>query len=399
MSPCLTQAMNVMLLKIKRWFNNDVSSGVMLILAATLAMVLVNSPISQQTYLKLLHIPLEFRFGSLDISKNLLLWINDALMALFFLMVGLEVKHELMEGALASRERALFPFIAALGGMIVPGLLFLAFNGTDNIARNGWAIPTATDIAFASGILALLGKRVPQTLKIFLLALAIIDDIGAIIIIALFYTHDLSLFPLGVAAVMIVVLTLLNKAKVRSMAPYLLVGMVLWAAILNSGVHATLAGVIVGCFIPLTKNSTRSSAEQLVQCLRPWVNWLILPLFAFANAGVVLSGIAFSDMFSLLPLGIILGLLIGKPIGISLFCYLAVNLGWAKLPHNTTMTDIIAVSVLCGIGFTMSIFIATLAYGDTSPALLNLARLGILTGSVISAVAGYFLLRIRLKSV
>lgn len=386
-----------MFLQIKRLLKNEAISGVVLILAAALAMVLANTAATQQGYLSLLATPVEFRFGALDISKNLLLWINDALMALFFLMIGLEVKRELMVGALASREQAIFPLIAAVGGMVVPGLLFLLFNGSDEVTRSGWAIPTATDIAFALGILALLGSRVPPALKIFLMALAIIDDLGAIIIIALFYTNELSMTALAVAAAAIVVLALLNATNVRSTAVYLLVGMVLWTAVLKSGVHATLAGVIVGFFIPLAKKDGHSPAEQLEHGLHPWVSWLILPLFAFANAGVVLDGISAGDMFSLLPLGIMVGLLIGKPLGITLFCWLAVRLGLAKLPQGTTMSNIVAVGVLCGIGFTMSIFIASLAFGDIDPALITLAKLGILIGSIASAVIGYLLLRIKLK--
>lgn len=386
-----------MFLQIKRLLKNEATSGVVLILAAALAMVLANTAATQQGYLSLLATPVEFRFGALDISKNLLLWINDALMALFFLMIGLEVKRELMVGALASREQAIFPLIAAVGGMVVPGLLFLLFNGSDEVTRSGWAIPTATDIAFALGILALLGSRVPSALKIFLMALAIIDDLGAIIIIALFYTNELSMTALAVAAAAIAVLALLNATNVRSTAVYLLVGMVLWTAVLKSGVHATLAGVIVGFFIPLAKKDGHSPAEQLEHGLHPWVSWLILPLFAFANAGVVLDGISAGDMFSLLPLGIMVGLLIGKPLGITLFCWLAVRLGLAKLPQGTTMSNIVAVGVLCGIGFTMSIFIASLAFGDIDPALITLAKLGILIGSIASAVIGYLLLRIKLK--
>ncbi|MFS2222933.1 Na+/H+ antiporter NhaA [Pantoea sp. B65] len=386
-----------MVFQIKRLLHNDATSGVVLILAAALAMLLANSAATQHGYLALLATPVEFRFGELDISKNLLLWINDALMALFFLMIGLEVKRELMVGALASRDRAIFPLIAAVGGMVVPGLLFLAFNGGDEVTRSGWAIPTATDIAFALGILALLGSRVPPALKIFLMALAIIDDLGAIIIIALFYTSELSMVSLGVAAGAIAILALLNIANVRSTAVYLLVGVVLWGAVLKSGVHATLAGVIVGFFIPLAKKDGHSPAEKLEHGLHSWVNWLILPLFAFANAGVVLEGISPGEMFSLLPLGIMVGLLIGKPLGITLFCWLAVRLGLAKLPQGTSMSNIIAVGVLCGIGFTMSIFIASLAYGDIDPALITLAKLGILIGSIVSALVGYLLLRIKLK--
>jgi len=323
------------------------------------------------------------------------LWINDALMAVFFLLIGLEVKREMKQGALASRRQAVFPVVAALGGMVVPALVYLAFNGQDAIAREGWAIPAATDIAFALGVLALLGNRVPAALKIFLMALAIIDDLGAIIIIALFYTHDLSVVSLVVAAGAIMVLAALNMSGVRRTGIYILVGAILWTAVLKSGVHATLAGVIVGFMIPLKEQNGKSPAKQLEHVLHPWVAFLILPLFAFANAGVSLQGVTVEGLTSLLPLGIIAGLFIGKPLGISVFCWLALKLKWASLPEGTTCKQIMAVGILCGIGFTMSIFIATLAFGSVDPGLINWAKLGILIGSILSAVTGYIILRKR----
>lgn len=328
----------------------------------------------------------------------MLLWINDALMAVFFLLIGLEVKRELMQGSLASLRQAAFPVIAAIGGMIVPALLYLAFNYSDPVTREGWAIPAATDIAFALGVLALLGSRVPLALKIFLMALAIIDDLGAIIIIALFYTSDLSIVSLGVAAFAIAVLALLNLCGVRRTGVYILVGAVLWTAVLKSGVHATLAGVIVGFFIPLKEKHGRSPAKRLEHVLHPWVAYLILPLFAFANAGVSLQGVTIDGLTSMLPLGIIAGLLIGKPLGISLFCWLALRFKLAHLPQGTTYQQIMAVGILCGIGFTMSIFIASLAFGNVDPELINWAKLGILIGSLLSAVVGYSWLRARLNA-
>jgi len=382
---------------LKRLLNNEATGGVVLIIAAAVAMFLANNASTQQAYQSILATPVEFRFGALDISKDLLLWINDALMALFFLMIGLEVKHELVSGSLATRERAMFPLIAALGGMVAPGAIFAVLNHHDSLAVNGWAIPTATDIAFALGILALLGSRVPPALKMFLMALAVIDDLGAILIIAFFYTQDLSLASLGVAAGAIVVLALLNRLGVRNIAIYMLVGMVLWVAVLKSGVHATLAGVIVGFFVPLEKQNGHSPAIHLAHGLAPWVSWLILPLFAFANAGVSLSGVSLDGLFSAVPLGIILGLVVGKPLGITLICWLAVKLGIAALPESTRMRDISAVGVLCGIGFTMSIFIASLAFDAQHEEMVTLAKLGILTGSIISAIAGYTLLRIKLR--
>ncbi|MBD8181248.1 Na+/H+ antiporter NhaA [Pantoea agglomerans] len=382
---------------LKSFIESDASNGVMLIVAAVAAMILANTAATAQGYQALLNEPVQIRFGALDISKNLLLWINDALMALFFLVIGLEVKRELMVGELASRDKAIFPVIAAIGGMALPALIFLFFNHGDEIARNGWAIPTATDIAFALGVLALLGSRVPVALKVFLMALAIIDDLGAIVIIALFYTSDLSVLSLCVAAGAIVVLALLNRFNVRRISIYILVGIVLWTAVLKSGVHATLAGVIVGFFVPLEKKEGHSPAEHLAHGLMPWVNWMILPLFAFANAGISLAGITLSNVLSPEPSGIILGLLIGKPLGITLFCWLAVKLRLAVLPNGTTIRDIMAIGVLCGIGFTMSIFISSLAFDAAHEQLVTFSKLGILTGSLLSAVIGYTLLRIKLR--
>lgn len=382
---------------LRSFIESDASNGMILILAAVAAMILANTAATAEGYQALLNEPVQIRFGALDISKNLQLWINDALMALFFLLIGLEVKRELRVGELASREKAIFPVIAALGGMALPALIFLAFNHGDEIARNGWAIPTATDIAFALGVLALLGSRVPAALKVFLMALAIIDDLGAIVIIALFYTSGLSVLSLGVAAAAIVVLALLNYFNVRKISIYILVGIVLWTAVLKSGVHATLAGVIVGFFVPLEKREGHSPAEHLAHGLMPWVNWLILPLFAFANAGISLAGITLGDILSPEPAGIIFGLLIGKPLGITLFCWLAVRLRLAVLPGGTTIRDIMAIGVLCGIGFTMSIFISSLAFDAAHEQLVTFSKLGILTGSLLSAVLGYSLLRVRLR--
>ncbi len=383
---------------IQRFFQGDAAGGILLILAASAAMILANLDVSSHFYQAFLETPVEVRIGSLDINKNLLLWVNDALMAIFFLMIGLEVKREMVEGSLASRRQAAFPMIAALGGMVVPAVLYLVFNYQDPVTREGWAIPAATDIAFALGILALLGNRVPVALKVFLMALAIIDDLGAIVIIALFYTSDLSLLSLAVAAGAIAVLGLLNICNVRRTGLYILVGLVLWTAVLKSGVHATLAGVIIGFLIPLKEKEGRSPARELEHILHPWVAFLILPLFAFANAGVSLDGVTFAGLTSLLPMGIVAGLFIGKPLGISLFCWAALKLKLASLPEGTTSKDIMAIGVLCGIGFTMSIFIASLAFGSADPALITWAKLGILLGSLLSAVVGYSMLRSRFSS-
>lgn len=381
---------------LQRFFSSDISGGIVLIIAAVLAMFCANLDVTKAGYQAFLDTPVAFKFGALEINKNMLLWINDALMAVFFLMVGLEVKYELVKGALATRQQAIFPVIAALGGMVAPALIFLAFNMHDPLARHGWAIPTATDIAFALGVMALLGDRIPSALKVFLMALAIIDDLGAIIIIALFYTSDLSLMSLGIAAAAIVALAVLNALNVRRIGIYMLVGVVLWTAVLKSGIHATLAGVVLGFFIPLKEKDGVSPARQVVDAIHPWVGWLILPLFAFANAGVSLEGVTLAGLTSLLPLGVIAGLFIGKPVGITVFCWLALRLKLAKLPQGAAFKQIMAVGVLCGIGFTMSIFIATLAFGDIDTHMVAWAKLGILTGSILAAVVGYCLLRSRI---
>ncbi len=384
---------------LQRFFNNDAASGIILIVAAVLAMIMANTPFTRDFYQSFLATPVAVQIGILEINKNMLLWINDALMAIFFLLIGLEVKREMVEGALSNRRQAAFPVIAAVGGMVIPAALFLLFNMQDPITRQGWAIPAATDIAFALGILALLGDRVPPALKVFLMALAIIDDLGAIVIIALFYTSDLSFVSLAVAGAAIAILAVLNLTGVRRTGIYILVGAVLWTAVLKSGVHATLAGVIVGFFIPLKAKNGYSPASSLEHVLHPWVAFLILPLFAFANAGVSLQGVTLAGLTSLLPLGIIAGLLIGKPLGISLFCWLALKLKWATLPPGTNCGQIVAVGVLCGIGFTMSIFIASLAFGALDPELIVWSKLGILIGSVVSAVVGYGMLRVRIRAV
>ncbi|EPN9527649.1 Na+/H+ antiporter NhaA [Cronobacter malonaticus] len=389
----------MMIKTVQRFFKSDAAGGIVLIAAAALAMLLANMNATHELYEGFLSTPVELKVGALEIKKNMLLWVNDALMAVFFLLVGLEVKRELVQGSLASRRQASLPVIAALGGMVLPAALYLAFNFQDPVTRAGWAIPAATDIAFALGILALLGSRVPPALKIFLMALAIIDDLGAIVIIALFYTSSLSMMSLLVAAGAIAVLALLNLCNVRRTGVYILVGVVLWTAVLKSGVHATLAGVIIGFFVPLKAQNGHSPAGALEHALHPWVGFLILPLFAFANAGVSLEGVTLAGLTSLLPLGIIAGLFIGKPLGISLFCALAVKLKWATLPPGVSQKTILAVGVLCGIGFTMSIFIASLAFGDVDAALVTWAKLGILVGSLLAAVIGYALLRSHLSRV
>lgn len=383
-----------MITMIRRFIRLDAAAGVMLMMATVLAIAFANWSVTATGYQQFLMMPVEMRFGALEINKNLLLWINDGLMAIFFLLIGLEVKRELVEGTLASRQQAMLPLAAALGGMIFPALLFLLFNANDEVTRAGWAIPAATDIAFAVGVLTLLGKRVPAGLKVFLLALAIIDDLGAILIIALFYTQQIFWPALGGAVLAIATLAYMNRQQVGKTSAYLLVGIVLWVCILKCGVHATLAGVIVGFFIPLRMSNGESSpATTLEHGLQTWVAFLIIPLFAFANAGIVLQGIVLEKLFSPLSLGIAAGLLIGKPLGITLFSWLTIWLGYARLPAGVRFNQIMAVSVLCGIGFTMSIFITLLAFSGGDAELITYAKLGILLASGLAALLGYLALR------
>lgn len=373
---------------LKDFFKMESAGGIILVIAAALAMIVANSPLNE-AYQGALH--------SYVLGMSVEHWVNDGLMALFFLLIGLEVKRELLEGALKSRETAIFPAIAAVGGMVAPALVYVLFNMGNVDALAGWAIPAATDIAFALGIMALLGKRVPVSLKVFLLALAIIDDLGVVVIIALFYSSDLSTTALAIGFAMTGLLFYMNHKKVTPLKWYLLVGAILWFAVLKSGVHATLAGVVIGFAIPLHgKKGEHSPLKHLEHSLHPWSSFLILPVFAFANAGVSLEGISLSTLGTALPMGIALGLLVGKPLGIFTFSWLAVKAGVAKLPAGINFRHIFAVSVLCGIGFTMSMFIASLAFTGANADFNTHARLGILMGSTLAAVIGYFLLSVSL---
>lgn len=379
------------------FFQHQAAAGVLLMLAAALALVLDNSPLAP-VYDRLLGTPMTVRIGGFAIDKPLLLWINDGLMAVFFFLVGLEIKREILEGRLSNPRQAGLPILAAVGGMAVPALVYALFNADDPVAMRGWAIPAATDIAFALGVLALLGPRVPVALKVFLLALAIIDDLGAILIIAVFYTSELAPGVLGIAAACAILLAYLNRRGVTRLAPYLLVGLVVWVCVLKSGVHATLAGVLVAFFIPLRRGE--SDAEPpLIRAehgLAPWVAFGVMPAFAFANAGVALHGLAPSDLVAGIPLGIAAGLFIGKQVGIMAFAWAGVKLGLASLPAGVTWAQVHGASLLAGIGFTMSLFIGTLAFSD--PAHSAAVRVGVLTGSLLSAVAGYIVLRVALAS-
>jgi len=376
----------------ERFLKMESASGLLLMFAAVIAIFVANSPWSGW-YLSLLDIPVEIRIGALHLAKPLLLWINDGLMAIFFFLVGLELKRELLEGELSEPKKLVLPAFAAVGGMVFPALIYVFFNQDDPIAIKGWAIPAATDIAFALGILALLGQRVPIALKIFLVSLAIIDDIGAIVIIAIFYTADLSIDSLIVAAIALSILTILNLRKVTNTVPYILLGIVLWIAVLKSGIHATLAGVVLAFFIPLKikDDQGHSPAKRMEHDLHSSVSFFIVPIFAFANAGVPLQGLTMDSFFSSIPVGIALGLFVGKQVGVMLFSYIPIKLGWAKLPEGTNWKQIYGIAMLCGVGFTMSLFIGSLAFesGGVNP---MDDRLGILIGSLMSALLGYFYL-------
>lgn len=380
------------------FFKLESATGILLVVATLLAMLLANTSL-QPFYTSLTSIPVVVSFGSLVIAKPLLLWINDGLMAIFFFMIGLEVKREVIEGSLRDPKAIAVPAFAALGGMVVPAMIYAGFNWNDPVAVQGWAIPSATDIAFALGILTLLGDRVPKGLKLFLLTLAIIDDLGAIIIIALFYTADLSTTSLTIAASMIALLALMNIRGVINHTAYILVGIVLWTAVLKSGVHATLAGVILGLLIPLQNN--KAPFHALEHSLHAPVNYVILPLFAFVNTGIGFSNLSAKDFYDNVTLGIALGLVFGKQVGVFLFSALAVWMGFGKLPQGVNWKLLYGVSILSGIGFTMSLFIGSLAFEDAraSGMILTDERLGILMGSMISGLVGYVVLRFFLKKV
>ena len=377
------------------FFQHPAAGGIILIAAAALALILDNSPLAP-LYDALLSTPVVLQIGELILNKPLLLWINDGLMAVFFFLVGLEIKRELVDGNLSTPSKAILPVLAAIGGMAGPAIIYSFINWGDVSAMRGWAIPSATDIAFAMGVLALLGSRVPLSLKVFLLALAIIDDVGAILIIAIFYTEQLSTSVLGIAAVGVAALALLNLRGVTRLAPYLLVGAVIWVCVLKSGVHATLAGVLIALFIPIKPRvaGEPSLLKEVEHSLAPWVAFGVMPIFAFANAGVSLQGLELSDLFDGIPLGIAAGLFFGNQLGILFMVWLATFTGLARLPEGVSWLQIYGVSLLAGIGFTMSLFIGTLAFTD--PAQAAQVRIGVLAGSFLSAIVGALVLYISL---
>ena len=372
-----------------RFFAMEAASGLLLIAAAILALIINNSPLSW-LYNGLLETPVVAQVGALKIAKPLLLWINDGLMALFFLLIGLEVKREVLEGQLAKPSQIVLPGAAAIGGMLVPALIYWFLNRDNPPALNGWAIPTATDIAFALGVLALLGKRVPTSLKLFLMTLAIIDDLGAIVIIAIFYSGALSTLSLMLAGACIAALVAMNRMGVVKLGPYMIIGLILWVCVLKSGVHATLAGVTLAFCIPLrTRNAEPSPLKALEHALHPWVSFGILPLFAFANAGLSLSGVTLESFTHHVPMGIAVGLLLGKTIGVFGLTWMAVKTGIAALPSGANWGQVLGVAILCGIGFTMSLFVGSLAFEPGSSEYAGMDRMGILTGSLFAALIGY----------
>ena len=382
---------------IREFLRLEASSGIILIVMAVLAMLLANSPLREQ-YEYLLNTEASVTVGEVGLQKPLLLWINDGLMAIFFLLIGLEVKREIRTGQLSNPRQVALPAIAALGGLAVPALIYVAFNWGDSTALNGWAIPAATDIAFALGVLYLLGDRVPISLRLFLMTIAIFDDLAAIVIIAVFYTSDLSLTALALAGVALVVLFAMNRRGVQRVGAYVVVGAILWVFVLKSGVHATLAGVMVAFAIPMWSREREYSPLQHVEhALHPWVAYGILPLFALANAGVSLSGVSLDTMLENVPLGIMLGLFVGKPVGIFVATWLSTRLKLASLPETADLLDVLGVGILGGIGFTMSLFIGSLAFEQGGPDYETLVRLGILSGSLLSAVVGYVVLRLTVS--
>lgn len=382
--------------RIKAFFEFEAAGGIVLALAAVAAMIIANSPLNVW-YEGFIHAPVVIQIGEFAIAKDAHHWINDGLMAVFFFLVGLELKREVLIGELSNVKQIILPAGAALGGMIMPAIVYLLFNYNEPEFWKGWAIPAATDIAFALGILSLLGNRVPNSLKVFLVSIAIFDDIGAILIIALFYTSELSLESLALAGLCLPFLYLLNRRNVTSITPYLLIGIIMWIAVLKSGIHATLAGVVLALFIPMFDRTDpeHSPLEELEHDLHNTVAFGILPIFAFANSGISLEGAGLAELFHSVPLGIAAGLFIGKQLGVMIMCWLIFKLGISTMPRGMNFKQIYGAALLCGVGFTMSLFIGGLAFaGDTT---MFDERLGIIMGSIVSGIAGYLMLKFSLK--
>ena len=380
---------------VREFLRLESAGGFLLLIAAVVVMVIANSPLSY-LYDSLLETTVAVQVGALVISKPLLLWVNDGLMAVFFFLIGLEIKREILDGELSSMSQVILPGMGALGGMIVPALFYVWLNWGDSVAMDGWAIPVATDIAFALALLGAFGARVPPALKVFLLTLAIFDDLAAIVIIAVFYAQDLSLVALGIGAVAFLLAVVMNRMGISRTSTYVLLGIVLWTAVLKSGVHATLAGVLIAFCVPMRDKKGGSPLRELEHNLHGPVAYAILPIFAFANAGLSFTGMSLSDLAHPVTMGVMSGLLIGKPIGIMLFVGVAVIAGLAQLPKGVTWAQLLGVSCVCGIGFTMSLFIAGLAFEHSGGYYFAGDRLGIVVGSVLSAVAAFVLLRFSL---
>ena len=377
---------------IKNFFAREEKSGILLLLFATLALITVNSPLNSLYYdIKYTDVPISL--GEFNFTKTISHWVNDGLMAIFFFVIGLELKREILEGELSSFDRMVLPAIAAIGGMVAPAIIYVLININNPENMSGWAIPTATDIAFSLAVLLIIGKNVPLSLKVFLLSLAIIDDLGAVLIIAFFYTAQISGTYLIYSLIVFVLLILINRMGINKMYLYMILGIFLWYFVLKSGVHATIAGVLLATTIPNTSNNglEHSMLKDLEHKLHNFVGILVLPIFAFFNSDINFADVTLSSIYSPLSLGVILGLLLGKPIGITLFTYVGMKTNLFNLPENVTIKDVFGLSLLCGIGFTMSLFINGLAFSD--PVLIDSSKLGIFIGSMISAVAGYLILK------
>ncbi|NOR19024.1 MAG: Na+/H+ antiporter NhaA [Xanthomonadales bacterium] len=380
---------------LREFLRLESAGGLVLVFAAILALVLANSPL-QDLYTKLLALNLTITVEDFGVSKPLLLWINDGLMALFFLLVGLELKREVVEGQLSSPDQIVLPALAAVGGLAVPAVIYWAINKDNPGGINGWAIPTATDIAFALAILSLLGSRVPASLKIFLTTIAIFDDLAAIIIIAIFYSADLGTGSLVAAGAGIVMLFALNRMGVRSLAAYMLVGVFIWLFVLKSGVHATLAGIAVAAFIPLKKCDDHSPSRHLEHILHPWVAFGVLPIFAFANAGIPFAGVTSDIVLGTVSLGIVFGLFFGKQIGVFGMTALVIGLGIAKKPQDASWAMLYGIALICGVGFTMSLFIGSLAFEHGGFSQGVALRIGVIGGSLVSGICGWLVLHLSL---
>jgi Na+:H+ antiporter, NhaA family len=391
---------NLIFFKAKRFFELQSAGGILLALSACLALVFANVPQLAPIYDQFLHIPVEIKFGTFELKKDFLLMVNDGLMAIFFLLVAMEIKREIIGGSLSNKSQIVLPGVAALGGVLVPALIYYAFNMDNPQGLKGWAIPTATDIAFSLGVLSLLGKKVPTEVKIFLTTVAVIDDLVAIIVIAIFYTNRLSLFSLMLGGLGHVCLLIINRSGVKAFAPYIIIGTLIWVCVLKSGIHATLAGVIVGFAIPYYGKTpeSRSPLKYLEHVLHPWVAFLILPLFAFTNSGINFSGLTPDLAFSSISMGIFCGLVFGKPIGIYFASKLMIKLGYAQMPGGVSNKCLLGVACLAGIGFTMSLFIGMLAFESATSPFAVMTRLGVFSASIISAIVGYLILNSCFKN-